>query len=92
MKNEIAVKGVISFSAAIHVLCVFSLREKVDNRNAIYKEALYCLGASPRRNGLVVSVSASRAVGRGFAPRPGHTKDHHNNGTYWPPALIERMY
>ena len=22
------------------------------------------------------SVSASNAIGRGFAPRPGHTKDH----------------
>ena len=28
-------------------------------------------------DGLVVSVSASHAVGRGFASRPGHTKDHH---------------
>ena len=26
---------------------------------------------------LVVSMSASHAVGLGFAPRPGHTKDHH---------------
>ena len=33
----------------------------------------------PRRDGLVVSVFASHAVGRGFAPA-GHTKDHHNNG------------
>ena len=29
--------------------------------------------------GLVVSVSASH-TGRGFASRPGHTKDHHKNG------------
>ena len=28
--------------------------------------------------GLVVSVSASHAVGRGFAPQPGHIKDHRN--------------
>ena len=27
--------------------------------------------------GLVVSVSASHTVGREFAPRLGHTKDHH---------------
>ena len=31
--------------------------------------------------GLVVSVCASRTVGREFASRPGHTKDHHKNGT-----------
>ena len=30
----------------------------------------------PRRGGLVLSVSASSVVGRGFASRPGHTKDH----------------
>ena len=32
-------------------------------------------------HGLVVSVSASHAVGRGFASRSDHTKDHHKNGT-----------
>ena len=37
--------------------------------------------------GLVVSVSASHTVGRGFASRPGHTKDHHKNGTNCLPAL-----
>ena len=35
----------------------------------------------PRRDGLVVSVSASHAVGRGFAHHVGHTKYHHKNGT-----------
>ena len=34
----------------------------------------------PCRVGLVVSVSASVSVGRGFASRPGHTKDHHKDG------------
>ena len=29
----------------------------------------------------MVSVSASHVVGRWFAPQPGHTKDHHKNGT-----------
>ena len=29
------------------------------------------------RVGSVGSVSASRTVGREFASRPGHTKDHH---------------
>ena len=36
---------------------------------------------------LVVSMSASHAVGRGFASRPGHTKDQYKNGTYYLPAL-----
>ena len=31
---------------------------------------------TPCRVGLVVSVSASHAIGRGFVYRPGHTKDH----------------
>ena len=34
-----------------------------------------------RREDLAVSVSASHAVGRGLAPRSGHTKDYHKNGT-----------
>ena len=31
----------------------------------------------PRPNGLVVSVSASHAVGHRFAPPKGYTQDHH---------------
>ena len=38
------------------------------------------------RIGSVGSVSASRTVGREFASRPGHTKDHHKNGTNCLPA------
>ena len=38
------------------------------------------------RVGSVCSVSTSRTVGREFASRPGHTKDHHNNGTNCLPA------
>ena len=34
----------------------------------------------------VVSVSASHTLGRGFASRQGHTKDHHKNGTNCLPA------
>ena len=36
--------------------------------------------------GSVGSVSASHTVGREFASRPGHTKDHHENGTNCLPA------
>ena len=41
----------------------------------------------PCRVGSVGSVSASRTVGGEFASRPGHTKDHHKNGTNCLPAL-----
>ena len=40
----------------------------------------------PCRVGSVGSVPASRTVGREFASRPGHTKDHHKNGTNCLPA------
>ena len=32
-------------------------------------------------------MSASHVVGCGFASRPGHTKDHHKNGTNCLPTL-----
>ena len=41
---------------------------------------------SPCRVCSVGSVSASRTVGREFASRPGHTKDHHKNDTNCLPA------
>ena len=34
----------------------------------------------------VVIMSASHAVGCGFVPHPGHTKDHHKSGTNCLPA------
>ena len=40
----------------------------------------------PCRVGLVVSMSACHMVGYEFASRPGHTKDHHKNGTNCLPA------
>ena len=36
----------------------------------------------PLQDGLVVSMSASHAAGRGFAPQLGLTKDHHKNGIH----------
>ena len=50
---------------------------------------LHCyivINPKPCRVGSVGSVSASRMVGREFASRPGHTKDHHKNGTNCLPA------
>ena len=40
----------------------------------------------PRRDGLMVSLSASHALCGGFAPRSGQNKDHHKNGTNCLPA------
>ena len=40
----------------------------------------------PCRVDSVGSVSASHTVGREFASRPGHTKDHQKNGTNCIPA------
>ena len=40
----------------------------------------------PRRFDLVVSMSTLHAVGPWFAPQPGHTNDHHKNGTNRLPA------
>ena len=45
-----------------------------------------CSKAWPCRVGSVGSVSASHTVGSEFASRPGHTKDHHKNGTNCLPA------
>ena len=40
----------------------------------------------PCRVGLVVSMSTSHTISHKFASRPGHTKDHHKNGTNCLPA------
>ena len=45
----------------------------------------------PRRDGLVGSVSASHVVGPEFVSQPGHTKDHHKNGTNCLPSWHEGM-
>ena len=37
-------------------------------------------------SGWLVSLSASHRVSREFASQPGHTKDHHKNGTNCLPA------
>ena len=34
----------------------------------------------------VFDITTCRTVGREFASRPGHTKDHHKNGTNCLPA------
>ena len=45
----------------------------------------------------MVKVSTSHAVGRGFASRPGYTKDHHRNGanclpTWYAGIMVEEFY
>ena len=54
--------------------------DKLIAKPRLYKHFRTC------RVGLVVSVSASYTVGRGFASRPGDIKDHHKNGTSCLPA------
>ena len=49
------------------------------NKSSIFHIIWCCVG-------LVVSESASHTVGREFASRPGHTKDHHKNGINCFPA------
>ena len=44
------------------------------------------IAKKPCRVGSVGSMSTSLTVGREFASRPGHTKDHHKNGTNCLPA------
>ena len=46
----------------------------------------------PCQIGLVVDASAFHTVGRGFVPRPGHTKDNHTNGTKCPPCIARMCY
>ena len=56
-----------------------TLYNNTDNDTVI---VIICiLEVKPCWVGLVVSMSASHMVGCGFASRPGHTKDHHKNGT-----------
>ena len=65
----------------------------LDAKGVASQEGCYCVDFStyllslPHQVGLVVNVSTSHAVGHGFAPQPGYTKDHHKNGTNCLPAL-----
>ena len=68
-------------------VCYISLR--ITGMLYVYITAYYRYAIYHRRPcwvGSVGSVSASRTVGREFASRPGHTKDHHKNGTNCLPA------
>ena len=55
-------------------------------QNIYFLKQFPIFALKPCRVGSVGSVSASRTVGREFASRPGHTKDHHKNGTNCLPA------
>ena len=59
---------------------LFEIRERAIKRCEAHSSSLKCQVC------LVVSVSASHTVCREFASRPGHTKDHHKNGTNCLPA------
>ena len=55
----------------------------MDRLIASLKDVCTLIILKPPRDDLVVSESASHAVGRGFAPWPGHTNDHHNKSAKW---------
>ena len=59
--------------------------KSIENYNP-YNTSIMNKWSVPCRVGLVVSVSASHTVGREFASRPGHTTNHHKNGTNCLPA------
>ena len=62
---------------------IFIMSKKQNKQNGV-NQIIYVI--SPCRVGSVGSVSASRTVGREFASRPGHIKDHHKNDTNCLPA------
>ena len=55
-----------------------SVRSTIGGRN--------CIHHIPRRDGFLVYVSTSHAVGGVFVPQPDHTKDHHKSGTICRPT------
>ena len=63
--------------------CTKNLKEILETM--IDKQIFWSCKTLP--GGLVVSESTSHVVGRGFAAQPGHTKDHHRDGTNCLPAL-----
>ena len=67
----------ITFTIAILLDRIFCRQVSLARREKFVKPCLV---------GLVISVSASHTVVREFASRPGHTKDHHKNGTNCLPA------
>ena len=71
----------VCYNTWIYLNVLWNMRLKLKN-NVIAANRL----EAPCRVGLVVSVCASHTVCRGFASRPGLTKDHHKNGTNCLPA------
>ena len=69
-----------------HVLCQTRSGNTFPTSHTHQLNCMICCYGGPCRVGSVGSVSASRTVGREFASRPGHTKDHHKNGTNCLPA------
>ena len=80
----------------IHVLLQLAVSEREDKLDYNYPipQTMYTMCAKVKlcaakewcRVSSVGSVSAFRTVGGEFASRPGHTKDHHKNGTNCLPA------
>ena len=85
LKQDRPVYNIDDWSAIIHtspVLCCFRSHEKYE----LNRDDRHLDDGSAKASHLFGSVSASRTVGREFASRPGHTNDHHKNGTNCLPA------
>ena len=83
---EIKVKKVHETNKKIKMLFSWNFQSQVQYFVVILMWVKSIIYSVVFRVGSVGSVSASRTVGREFASRPGHTKDHHKNGTNCLPA------
>ena len=70
-----------SGNTAFGLLTIFKISRNI---RSMFTRRIFETG--PCRVGSVGSVCASRMVGSEFASWPGHTKDHHKNGTNCLPA------
>ena len=78
--------GVFMWETRNFHIFFFFWYQQLQNLNMSLNIVTILIDTIPCRVGSVGSVSASRTVGREFASRPGHTKDHHKNGTNCLPA------
>ena len=78
--SSIFASGVLSFDF-VHL--IFNIITGCEFKSSLFRASHVTVTSILQSawGGLVVSVSASHGVGRGFSPRSGHTEDHRQNGT-----------
>ena len=67
-----------SAKAAFYMISVVEM----DLKSCLCHDEILTYSIKLLRDGKVVRASTSLAVGCGFMPQPGHTKDHHKYGTH----------